>query len=90
MNENQYFSHEILNEQERLIVLNARRTLVEEINSNKLILGPYLQQQLRDVRNLHRHIVMRASLDIRCFVEIYTRHIVAMQYGHKKASWHSF
>ncbi|XP_028414610.1 zinc finger MYM-type protein 1-like [Dendronephthya gigantea] len=29
-----YFSHDILNEQERLIVLNARRTLVEEINSN--------------------------------------------------------
>ena len=34
MSENRYFSHEILNEQERLIVLNARRTLVEEINSN--------------------------------------------------------
>ena len=34
MNENQYFSHEILTEQERLIALNARRTLVEEINSN--------------------------------------------------------
>lgn len=34
MSENRYFSHEILNEQERLIVLNARRALVEEINSN--------------------------------------------------------
>ena len=34
MSENRYFSREILNEQERLIVLNARRTLVEEINSN--------------------------------------------------------
>ena len=29
-----YFSHEILNEQERLIVLNARRRLFEEINVN--------------------------------------------------------
>ena len=34
MNENQYFLHEILTEQERLTALNARRTLVEEINSN--------------------------------------------------------
>jgi hypothetical protein len=34
MSENQYFSHDILSEQERLIVLDARRTLVEEINSN--------------------------------------------------------
>ena len=29
-----YFSHEILNEQERLIVLDARRAVVQEINSN--------------------------------------------------------
>ena len=34
MSEYQYFSHEILNDQERLIVLNARRALVQEINSN--------------------------------------------------------
>ena len=34
MSEYKYFSHEILNEQERLIVLNARRALVQEINSN--------------------------------------------------------
>ena len=34
MSEYQCFSHEILNEQERLIVLNARRALVQEINSN--------------------------------------------------------
>ena len=33
MSECQYFSHEILNEQERLIVLDARRRLVQEINA---------------------------------------------------------
>lgn len=32
--ENHYFSHEILNEQERLIVLDARRRLVEEIKTD--------------------------------------------------------
>ena len=35
MSENRYFSHEILNEQECLIVLEARRRLVKEINSSK-------------------------------------------------------
>ena len=34
MRENKYFSHEILNEQEQLIILNARRTLVNEINEH--------------------------------------------------------
>ena len=67
MSENQYFSHEILNEQERIIVSNARQALIEEINSNNFYSLYAMEQAIfQNWSNCH-FLFVRATMGTRCW-----------------------